>query len=322
MISSQRHLFDIPAGVAYLNCAYMSPLMHDVLEAGQRGFARKARPWEIRPADFFGGPEEGRCLFARIVGGDPEGVAVVPSTGYGIAVAAANLDPRPGQRIVLATEQFPANRFAWTRLAARSGAEIVTVDGPDLTRAFLDAIDERTAIVACAQVRWTDGAWVDLDAVSDRLRAVGGALVLDLTQSAGAAPVDLNRIDADFAVAATYKWLLGPYSLGFLHVSPRRRDGRPLEEGWMNRAGAEDFSRLVDYAEDYRPGARRYDMGEAANFSALAAANVAMARILDWGVEEIAATLSARTGAIAARAAAMGLTATPDHLRGGHFLGL
>ena len=71
----------------------------------------------------------------------------------------------------------------------------------------------------------------------------------------------------------------------------------------MGRQGAEDFARLVDYQPAYRPGARRFDMGEAPNFALLPMVETALARILDWGVPAIQSTLAARTAAIAARAA-------------------
>ena len=53
MIPCQRHLFDLPDDVAYYNCAYMSPLMKEVVAAGEAAVARKARPWTIAPPDFF-----------------------------------------------------------------------------------------------------------------------------------------------------------------------------------------------------------------------------------------------------------------------------
>ncbi len=324
-IPTQRHLFGIPRDVAYLNCAYMSPLMRHVVEAGREAVARKARPWTIRPADFFSGPETARSLFARLIGADADGIALVPSAGYGIAVAARNLTARPGQTIVLLADQFPANVYAWRALAQATGAEILTVRrGPDgdLSAALLAAIDERTAVIACPHCRWTDGALIDLVAVGRAASAVGAALVLDLTQSAGALPIDVAEVRPDFLTAATYKWLLGPYAMGFLYVAPHRRDGIPLEQGWMNRAGAEDFARLVDYQDAYRPGARRYDMGEAPNFGLLPMTVAALEQLLAWGVADIQATLAARTAAIAARATTLGLTATPPALRAGHFLGL
>ena len=63
----QRDLFDIPADIAYFNCAYMSPLPRRSVEAGERGLGRKARPWEIRPPHFFDESERARELFAQLL---------------------------------------------------------------------------------------------------------------------------------------------------------------------------------------------------------------------------------------------------------------
>ena len=75
----------------------MSPLMTEAVEVGRAALARKARPWTIRPADFFCGPERARALFARLIGADADGVALVPAASYGLATAAANLPLRAGQ---------------------------------------------------------------------------------------------------------------------------------------------------------------------------------------------------------------------------------
>ena len=325
MIPSQRHLFDIPREVAYLNCAYMSPLTHSAVEAGRNAIAGKARPWNTSPADFITGPDHARNLFARLIGADADGVALAPSASYGIAVAAANLAPEPGQNILILEDQFPANVYSWRNLAAETGAQVRTVaqgDHPDLTSALLAAIDDATAIVACAHCRWTDGALIDLEAAGQAACAAGAALVLDVTQSAGVLPLDVARIDPDFLVAATYKWLMGPYAMGFLYVAPRHRQGRPLEQTWLGRKGSENFSRLVDYQDAYQPGARRFDMGEVANFQLLPVVSAALQQLLEWGVPEIQATLREKTQDIAARAAALGLSASDPQTRAGHFLGL
>jgi selenocysteine lyase/cysteine desulfurase len=324
VIPCQRDLFDLPREVAYLNCAYMSPLLRHAVEAGQAALAFKARPWRIRPADFFSGPDRARAAFARVVGCDAAGVALVPAASYGLATAAANLRLRPGERILVVGDQFPSNVHPWRRRARETGAELHAVDATDgdLTRALLDAIDERTAVVACPHCRWTDGALIDLPRVAEAARAAGAALVLDVTQSAGALPLDVARIDPDFLVAAAYKWLLGPYATGFLYVAERRRDGLPLEEHWLGREGAEDFSRLVEYRDAYRPGAARFDMGEAPNFALLPAVVAGLEQIAAWGVPAIADTLADRTRAIADRAAPLGLGASDPRLRAGHFLGL
>lgn len=324
-IGNQRHLFDIPADVAYLNCAYMGPLMHSVVEAGIEGARRKARPWSISTADFFTGSERARELFARVVGADAEGVALVPSASYALSCAARNLELRPGDAIVVLAEQFPSNVYVWREAARTRGGSLVTVPRPaddDWTRAVLDAVGERTAVVALPHCHWTDGGLLDLERIGARCREAGAKLVLDLTQSAGALGFDAAAVRPDYVACAGYKWLLGPYSLGFLWVAPEHRGGEPIEYGWTGRAGSEDFARLVDYRDEYQPGARRFDVGERSNFVLLPMLNAALEQILRWGVGAIEATLAARTAAIAARAAGLGLGAAPDALRAGHFLGL
>ena len=324
MIPSQRCLFELPREIAYFNCAYMSPLSKAVLTASGEGLGRKARPWEIKSSQFFETPERARALFARLIGAEPADIATVPAASYGMATAAANLPLKRGQSVVLLADQFPSNVYPWRQSADDAGAEVVVVprrqDG--WTPGVLEAITERTAVVALPHCHWTDGTIVDLPAVSRRCKQVGAALALDLTQSAGALPFDVGAVDPDFAVAACYKWLMGPYSIGFLYVAPRRQGGRPLEQNWIARAGSEDFARLIDYRMDFQPGARRFDVGEGANFALLPGAIAALEQILAWGVDEIAATLSAKTESIAARAEALGLAASPRAQRAGHFLGL
>ena len=325
LIPSQRHLFDIPDEVAYLNCAYMGPLMHSVVEAGDRGIRAKARPWGISSADFFSDGERARELFARIIGADAEGVALVPSASYGLSCAARNAKAARGDRLVVLAEQFPSNVYTWREVARTTGASLVTVARPaddDWSRAVFAAIDERTAVVALPHCHWTDGARLDLVRIGARCREAGALLVLDLTQSAGALRFDAAKVRPDYVVCAGYKWLLGPYSLGFLWAAPKHRDGKPIEYNWIGRAGAEDFAGLVDYRDEYQPGARRFDVGERSNFILVPMLNAALERILDWGVEAIEATLAARTADVAARAARLGLGSAPAALRAGHFLGL
>ena len=116
--------------------------------------------------------------------------------------------------------------------------------------------------------------------------------------------------------------MLGPYTLGFLYVAPQHHEGRPLEHNWIARQGSEDFARLVDYKLEFQPGARRFDMGESANFSALPMAVAALEQLLEWGVDNIQSTLADMTDRIAERAVPLGLSALPPGDRAGHFLGL
>jgi len=324
-LGDQRELFEIPEEVAYLNCAYMSPQLRSARVVGERAVARKSRPWEITSSDFFEDAEQSRALFARLVGGEPDGVALVPSVSYGIGVAAANVPVREGERILILEDQFPSNVYPWRELAKRTGARLVSVPRPDdydWTSVVLDLLDEGTAVVAVPNCHWTDGSLLDLGRVGESARRVGAALVVDGIQSLGAHPFDVREVRPDFLVASAYKWLLGPYGIGFVYAEKRWREGTPIEHNWINRRGSEDFSRLVGYQDAFQPGARRYDVGERSNFALLPMANEALRRILDWGVDNVSETIGELTGLIEMEAKDRGIEAIPAERRARHMVGL
>jgi selenocysteine lyase/cysteine desulfurase len=320
----QRALFDIPDDVAYFNCASLAPQLLAARRAAEVAWRRRARPWLIGSDDWFPEAEERRTLFARLAGVDVEGVALVPATSYGLAVAAANLTAAPGQRVLVLAEDYPSNWYTWQRFASRTGATVAAAgrrDGQTWAEALLDELDERTAVVAVLAVHWTDGALVDLGAVAARARAVGAALVVDASQALGAMPLDLTAVQPDYLVSVGYKWLLGPFSLGYLYVAPQRRDGVPLEENWISRLGSQDFAGLVDFQDRYQPGARRFDVGQRTHFETTAMAVAALRQLLDWQVPRVAVTLRQTTGRIEEQVRAIGLTLTSRD-RGPHMLGI
>ena len=324
-LASQRDLFEIPEDIVYVNCAYMSPQLRPAREAGEKSVSRKSRPWEITPDDFFEEAEELRALFARLVGGDADGVAILPSVSYGISVAAANVSVREGQKIIILEDQFPSNVYAWRELAERSGAKLVTLPRPedlDWGRALLGEIDAETAVVSVPNCHWTDGSLVDLARVGEGVREVGAALVVDAIQSLGAHPFDVSEVRPDFLVASSYKWLLGPYGVGFMYVGEEYREGKPIEHNWINRRGSQDFSGLVSYQDAFQPGARRYDVGERSNFALLPMAAEALRQILEWEVENVSETIGTLTDLIEAKAEELGIATIPKERRARHMIGL
>lgn len=325
-IGSQRDLFEIPDGVTFLNCANMSPQLRSVTSSGIEAVKSKESPWLISPPDWFSAPERLRELAAKLIGVDAEAVALVPSVSYGIAIAAANVKVERGQYIVLLNEQFPSNVYAWKVLAAQQNANIRTVQrepGGTWTDAVLAAIQNDTAVVTVPNCHWTDGSLIDLVQVGAKARSVGAALVVDASQSLGAYPIDIMKVQPDFLVSVGYKWLMGPYGLGYLYVAPVwREQGLPIENSWLSRAGSEDFAGLVDYQDEYRSGARRFDMGEFPQFVLVPMAIEALRQILNWGVENIQNSLAILTKEIEQRVLKIGGSALPAGKRAAHMIGI
>jgi len=331
MLPCQKASFSLPDDEHYLNCAYMSPISKAVEAAGVAGVARKRVPSRISQEDFFTEAATARALFARLVNvTDPSRIAIIPAVSYGLAIAARNLPLGPGQHIVVTHEQFPANVHPWRKLAAARGAELRVVEPPETAEGrgrgwnvrVLEAIDRRTAVVAIGHVHWTDGTRFDLEAIGARAREVGAALVVDGTQSVGALPFDAARIQPDALVVATYKWLMGPYSMGFAYLGPRFDDGEPIEETWIGRAGSENFKELVHYRDDYQPGAARYDVGERTNFALMPMAITALEQVLEWQPERVQEYCRALTAPLFDRVRAMGYAVEDAAHRGAHLVGL
>jgi len=111
MIPNQRHLFDLPDDIAYLNIAYTAPLLRTAANAGRDAIRTKENPWTIASNDFFSSVETVRDLFAGIVGCNSDCVAIIPAVSYGIALAAKNLPLEEGQSIVVLHDQFPSNVY-------------------------------------------------------------------------------------------------------------------------------------------------------------------------------------------------------------------
>ncbi|HEY1778604.1 MAG TPA: aminotransferase class V-fold PLP-dependent enzyme [Solirubrobacteraceae bacterium] len=325
-LGSQRHLFEIPDDVAYFNTANMSPMLRSVREAGTAAIELRAAPWLIGSADWFGDVERLRTAYAAILGlGSSEGVALIPATSYGLAVAARNLNAAPGEQVVVLAEDYPSSYYTWSRFCRRTEAELVVArreTGASWAEAVLASVGDRTRVVAVPNVQWTDGSLVELGPVVAAARRVGAAVVVDASQSLGAMPLDVEGLRPDFVVSVGYKWLLGPFGVGCLYVDELYRDGEPLEENWINRAGSDDFTALADYTEEYRSGARRFDVGQRPNFGLVPMAIAAAEQLLEWTVSGVSTSLRTVTDRIAQHATDLDLAVPGPHERGPHMLGI
>lgn len=326
VIPNQKSLFSIPDDITYLNCANMSPLLKSVNEAGVSAINRRNAPWTIDIAQWFEPVEELKALFAKIINSDKENIALIPSVSYGIAIAKNNIQLNPSQNIIVLEHQYPSNFYAWHELSQETGATLITVKketGQSWAEAILANIDWQTGLVAIPNCHWTDGSFIDLEQVSDKSREFGAKLVIDASQSIGAYPLDIKRINPDFLVTVGYKWLLGPYGLGYLYADEKYfAKGKPIEYSWLNKMNSEDFTKLVDYTDAYKPGARRFDAGESPSFIYISMAKASLTQILEWGIGNIQETLSALTNHITIKAKENGFETPDTNCRVGHMIGI
>ena len=325
MISCQRNLFNIPDEIVYLNTAYISPLSLKVEIAINKGCKLETQPWKIDPEfHFFHQIKETKIIFSNLFNISYKNVSLIPSASYGISTAANNIKlTKTKNKILILKDQFPSNVYPWMELSKKQEGVLEIIDELNettLTEEIINKISEEVAVVAIPNIRWTDGYIIDLKKVSNACKKFDVNLILDLTQSAGAMQIDLKEINPEFAIIANYKWMLGPYSTGFLYISDKFIDGVPLEETWIGRKNSQDFSKLTDYQSLYNSDSIRFDMGQRANFSLLPGVKAALEQLHDWSIKKIENTLYQNNMIIYKGLSELGFEILREKNRAPHFI--
>ncbi len=292
----QKEKFNLEQGITYLNTAFSAPLSKKAEEIGIAALKEKSRPYNSTGAIFFEPAEKLKSLFSELIDApNPEHIAIIPSVSYGISIVAKNVCLKEGDEIIIVGEQFPSNFYAWKRVANKYKAIIKTVSAPNTeenrgqkwNQNILAAITEKTAVITIPNIHWADGTIFNLKEIREKATANNALLIIDGTQSIGALPFSVNEIKPDAVICAGYKWLMGPYSLGLAYFGEHFNDGIPLEENWINRKNSEDFSGLVNYEDEYKEGAYRFNMGEMSNFNLVPILTQTIGQLIEWTPKNI-----------------------------------
>jgi selenocysteine lyase/cysteine desulfurase len=329
MLASQRALFDIPREVCYLNAASYSPLPLQTLEAGRAAVARKGRPWLIDNEFAAQQYDRVRKAAAALINAAPEDVALISSVGYGVSTAAKVFAAPPGSRVLVLQDDHSSAVLEWVTRAGEGSFTVETVRRPengDWTQALLSAIERPgsapIALASISSVHWCDGGVVDLGRVARALRDRGAALLVDATHSAGVLDLDVQKLDPDFLVFPTYKWLIGPYARAFLYVAKRHQDGVPLEQTSYGRRAVRAEQDVYFTDTNYVGDARRFDMGERDHFISMEMAAIGMEMMAQWGSAAIVERLARLTGRLAEGLSDRGVTISDVRVRAPHILSL
>jgi selenocysteine lyase/cysteine desulfurase len=273
MLASQRALFEMPRDICYLNSASYSPLPLRTQDAGRAAVGRKGTPWTLN-TDFANGQHErARTAAARLIHADPADIALIPSISYGVATAAKVLTIDRGTRVIVLEDDHSSPVLEWQTRATAQGFAVETVRRPgdgDWTSAILAAIERSGAppvsLASISSVHWSDGGLIDIQKIGAALRQRGASFLIDATHGAGVLTMDVRRLDPDFVLFPTYKWLLGPYGRAFLYIAKRHQGGIPLEQTAFGRRDVRAENEVYFADVSYVSDAGRFDMGERDHF--------------------------------------------------------
>jgi selenocysteine lyase/cysteine desulfurase len=329
MLASQRALFDMPRHICYLNSASYSPLPLRTQEAARAAVGRKGRPWTLEAGFANEQHERARTAAARLINADPADVALIPSISYGVATAARVLTIARGSRVLVLESDHSSPVLEWQGRADAGDFAVETIRRPDdgdWTSAVLAAIERPAAppvsLASISSVHWSDGGFIDIEKVGAALRRQGASFLIDATHSAGVLAMDMGRLDPDFVIFPTYKWLLGPYGRAFIYIARRHQGGIPLEQTSFGRRDVRAENKVYFTDVSYVPNARRFDMGERDHFISMEMASIGMEMMADWGPAAVVQRLQMLTERIADGVRDVGVSAPEPRVRAPHILSL
>ena len=291
MIKCQKHLFNLNTSEYYLNCAYKSPLLKNGELLAIQALKKERNPSYLKPFDYFNISEEIRTEFSKIINSNKDEVAIIPSSSYGFANVFNNLKIN-GNKAITVENEFPSGYFSIKKWCSEKNIQLETIkrnnlSAQDWNKKIINSIDSDTSVVIISSVHWMNGTKFDLKKIGEKCKNNNTFFIVDGTQSVGALSIDVKDFKIDALICAGYKWLFGPYSMALGYYSSKFNDGIPIEESWMNRTNAQDFSNLTEYDSKYKPMAGRYNVGETTNFILSPIMLNGLKQINSWGINNI-----------------------------------
>jgi selenocysteine lyase/cysteine desulfurase len=260
LVADCRRRFPVFERLVYVNSCSQGALSDAVRAAYEDyldGWDERGAPWDY----WVERGEAARAVFARLVNGEPDEVAVTTSLSAGVSALASAVDFRERPKVVISDFEFPTIGQIWHAQELR-GAEVVHVpaDGPEIpVERFDEAIDERTAVVSITAVCYRNGSRLDVKEIARIAHERGALVVLDAYQAIGTYPLDVRALGVDVLAAGVLKYLLGSAGLGFLWCRRGLAESLlPTQTGWF---ADEDIFQMD--IRDYSPSptARRFQQG-------------------------------------------------------------
>ena len=251
--AAKKALFHLPEGLIYLDGNSLGLLVRTAPARVDQAMQAEWGDLLIRGWNKAGWMAQPRALgdrIARLIGAEPGTVVLGDTLSIKVYQALASaLEMNPRRKVVLSdTGNFPSDLYMAEGLTRTLGGQyrLKTVAPEEA----MSAIDETVAVVMLTEVDYRTGRRHHMADITRRAHEMGALVVWDLAHSAGALPVDLAGVKADFAVGCTYKYLnSGPGGPAFIYVAPRHADvARPALSGWLGHAAPFAFD------QSYRPG--------------------------------------------------------------------
>lgn len=262
MNNALRALFPVTERAVYLNHAAVSAPPVPTIQAIQSYLTDVSGNGSLNFRNWLAVKESARALLAGMLGARPEQVGFVRNTSDGLSTVANGLTWLPGDNLVTFRNEFPSNIYPWLRVRDAFGVEVRMCDERE-GRVDLDQmigmIDAKTRLVTISHVQYATGFRTDLERLARMARIHDALLVVDVIQSLGVVPLDVESELVDVAAGACHKWLMTPEGVGFLYLSDRARSRiQPTLVGWISVPDPENFE---DFEQGWNKGTLAWETG-------------------------------------------------------------
>jgi len=295
MTPELRSLFPITNRAIYLNHAAVSPLPIPTVEAIDSQLKDVRDNGSINFRSWIAVKERARSLLAELLGARPEQVAFMRNTSDSLSTVANGLDWRTGQNVVTFRREFPANIYPWLRLRDIFGVEVRMCEernGRVDMEELENLVDENTRVIAISHVQFASGFRANLERLGRIARKRDALLVVDVIQSLGVLPLNVEAELVDVAAGASHKWLLGPEGVGYLYLSDRARERlQPTLVGWTSVPNPEDYN---NFDQEWNTGTLAWETGTGPT-ALIHGLNASLELLKANGTEAIAAYLETLT---------------------------
>lgn len=286
---TDRYIFMNHAGVSAFSERVRAAVSQAVEELTEKPYADG---WSQSEADRV------RGLVGRLINVPPESIGFTRGTAHGISLLAQGLDWQPGDNVVGALGEYPANVYPWMSLAER-GVEFrqaSNAGGRVLAESVLELVDRRTRVVALSHVEFWNGYRVDIETIGAECRRRGVIVAVDGIQSVGALRVDAGTMPIDFLAAGAYKWMLGANGFGFVYCRPELLERvRPVLVGVGSVKRSKEY---FDYELDFADATWRFEESSVSilGLAAMGAAVELLLEVRPEVIEKRVLALSERLG--------------------------
>lgn len=235
---SSRFEYKTLENMIYLNQASLGLIsdtsinaMHQFLDnIGRHGNSMMTDEEEV---NFF---DDLRDTASLLFNCSKESLAILSSASEMLNQLPYLIQPKEGEKVILVSTDFPALHRPWLAFSEKRKIKLISIEderNKDLTESLIAKIDKNTSVIVISYVQFSTGSKVDIKRLRKITKKFDVKLIVDVTQAAGAIPVNSEDWNCDAIICSGYKWLGGHGGVGLAVLSEELINKTPLMPGWM-----------------------------------------------------------------------------------------